>query len=131
MVITGLTRNQVVLTGSWVRIPPLPPLKKESSIGRLFFYHIADSGEIRRRPCQDVSASAHRRYKQSGGLFVGRAQIELFNNYNAIMRDVLQKQYKHTPLPPYGSEVVDGTTSFYFSGKRRDSKATVPRHKSY
>ena len=25
MVITGLTRNQVVLTGSWVRIPPLPP----------------------------------------------------------------------------------------------------------
>ena len=27
MVITGLTRNQVVLTGSWVRIPPLPPNK--------------------------------------------------------------------------------------------------------
>ncbi len=25
VVITGLTRNQVVLTGSWVRIPPLPP----------------------------------------------------------------------------------------------------------
>ncbi len=25
MVITALTRNQVVLTGSWVRIPPLPP----------------------------------------------------------------------------------------------------------
>ena len=25
MVITGLTRNQVALTGSWVRIPPLPP----------------------------------------------------------------------------------------------------------
>ncbi len=27
VVITGLTRNQVVLTGSWVRIPPLPPLE--------------------------------------------------------------------------------------------------------
>ena len=27
MVITGLTRNQVALTGSWVRIPPLPPKK--------------------------------------------------------------------------------------------------------
>ena len=27
MVITGLTRNQVVLTGSWVRIPPAPPSK--------------------------------------------------------------------------------------------------------
>ena len=25
MVITGLTRNQVALTGSWVRIPPYPP----------------------------------------------------------------------------------------------------------
>ena len=25
MVITALTRNQVALTGSWVRIPPLPP----------------------------------------------------------------------------------------------------------
>ena len=25
VVITALTRNQVVLTGSWVRIPPLPP----------------------------------------------------------------------------------------------------------
>ena len=25
MVITALTRNQVVLTGSWVRIPPCPP----------------------------------------------------------------------------------------------------------
>ena len=25
VVITGLTRNQVVLTGSWVRIPPSPP----------------------------------------------------------------------------------------------------------
>ena len=28
MVITGLTRNQVALTGSWVRIPPPPPTKK-------------------------------------------------------------------------------------------------------
>ena len=27
VVITGLTRNQVVLTGSWVRIPPAPPSK--------------------------------------------------------------------------------------------------------
>ena len=27
VVITGLTRNQVVLTGSWVRIPPLPPAR--------------------------------------------------------------------------------------------------------
>ena len=25
VVITGLTRNQVALTGSWVRIPPRPP----------------------------------------------------------------------------------------------------------
>ena len=28
MVITGLTRNQVAFTGSWVRIPPLPPEKR-------------------------------------------------------------------------------------------------------
>ena len=27
VVITGLTRNQVVRKGSWVRIPPLPPKK--------------------------------------------------------------------------------------------------------
>lgn len=39
MVITGLTRNQVVLTGSWVRIPPLPP--SEFRINPVFmrFFH--------------------------------------------------------------------------------------------
>ncbi len=29
MVITGLTRNQVVGNGSWVRIPPAPPSGSE------------------------------------------------------------------------------------------------------
>ena len=70
--------------------PTASAIKKESSKGRLFPIS-AGSGGIRRRPYQDVCVSAHRRYKQSGGLFVGRAQIELFNYYNAIMRDVLQK----------------------------------------
>ena len=38
MVITGLTRNQVVLTGSWVRIPPLPPnLRCASRAPQVFF----------------------------------------------------------------------------------------------
>lgn len=36
MVITGLTRNQVVLTGSWVRIPPLPPTKSRLYDGSFF-----------------------------------------------------------------------------------------------
>ena len=29
VVITSRTRNAVVLTGTWVRIPPLPPRKEE------------------------------------------------------------------------------------------------------
>ena len=28
MVITSATRNRVVLTGTWVRIPPSPPLSR-------------------------------------------------------------------------------------------------------
>lgn len=52
VVITGLTRNQVVLTGSWVRIPPLPPLIKGTHPGAFYhLYRTADSGGIRRRPC--------------------------------------------------------------------------------
>ena len=35
MVITALTRNQVARKGSWVRIPPPPPIKKDS-FGCLF-----------------------------------------------------------------------------------------------
>ena len=37
VVITGLTRNQVVLTGSWVRIPPLPPNKNANFDTKLAF----------------------------------------------------------------------------------------------
>ncbi len=33
VVITALTRNQVVLTGSWVRIPPLPPILVKIPLG--------------------------------------------------------------------------------------------------
>ena len=36
VVITALTRNQVVLTGSWVRIPPLPPMKTATLLGGCF-----------------------------------------------------------------------------------------------
>ena len=32
VVITGLTRNQVAFTGSWVRIPPLPPKQNGLSL---------------------------------------------------------------------------------------------------
>ena len=32
MVITALTRNQVALTGSWVRIPPPPPARRKRHI---------------------------------------------------------------------------------------------------
>ena len=35
VVITGLTRNQVAFTGSWVRIPPLPPKRR---VKLLWFY---------------------------------------------------------------------------------------------
>ena len=40
MVITGLTRNQVAFTGSWVRIPPLPPQRASARHARagLSFY---------------------------------------------------------------------------------------------
>lgn len=40
MVITGLTRNQVVLTGSWVRIPPAPPSKNPVTmrVSGFFFF---------------------------------------------------------------------------------------------
>ncbi len=37
VVITALTRNQVVLTGSWVRIPPCPPRKKLIAAAMGFF----------------------------------------------------------------------------------------------
>ena len=40
MVITGLTRNQVALTGSWVRIPPPPPTKNPVTmrVSGFFFF---------------------------------------------------------------------------------------------
>ena len=41
VVITGLTRNQVAFTGSWVRIPPLPPSKNPVTMrvsGFFLFY---------------------------------------------------------------------------------------------
>ena len=40
VVITGLTRNQVVLTGSWVRIPPAPPSKNPVTmrVSGFFFF---------------------------------------------------------------------------------------------
>ena len=42
VVITGLTRNQVVLTGSWVRIPPAPPSKNPVTMrGSGFFLFCA------------------------------------------------------------------------------------------
>ena len=38
VVITGLTRNQVVLTGSWVRIPPAPPRRSKLCIACSDFF---------------------------------------------------------------------------------------------
>jgi hypothetical protein len=40
VVITGLTRNQVAFTGSWVRIPPLPPSKNPVTmrVSGFFFF---------------------------------------------------------------------------------------------
>ena len=49
MVITGLTRNQVVLTGSWVRIPPLPPKSPVNSMVFWTFLFSAGSDFTHRR----------------------------------------------------------------------------------
>lgn len=39
VVITGLTRNQLGRKVSWVRIPPAPPHKKESTQVSTLFYN--------------------------------------------------------------------------------------------
>ena len=78
VVITGLTRNQVVLTGSWVRIPPLPPKKgllqkqaRENRSGRqkerrpdLFLGLFSTGYRFQKLPCQQEPFSLRH---QAGG----------------------------------------------------------------
>ena len=46
VVITALTRNQVVLTGSWVRIPPCPPIMRVCSILQIRIYFSLFTGSF-------------------------------------------------------------------------------------
>ncbi len=131
MVITGLTRNQVVLTGSWVRIPPLPPLIKRYPSGCLFIIYTeqADSGGIRRRPCikskrqltfktksvlrTDFRESAYKAYNES------RCYQTTCNSPSdsAYTASAIDKRYPSGCLLSFIPN----------SGRRWDSKATVSR----